>query len=159
MPEFVCEPSGFEGGDDNDRPAVIPEDEVLEAEVTRIKQITKPYKDDDNNDVKRVEFSFLVEDGQGYDGRRIKGDTPTTFSENEKCRLRNWAQEIMGVEIPSGFKLNTDDLEDSKVRIVVGQRKYTKDNEERIYNFVKDLMRTKGGKPATPSKDWVEDPF
>jgi len=138
MPILVLEESNYAGP--------IPEDSILPARVTGVKQITKKFKDDDGNDIHRMEFSFVVEDPDGvYDGQRLWGDTPITFNTHPECRLRAWAQELFGTELPKGFVLDTDDLKDKRCRVVVALKIYQKEGEEKTRNFVKDLIRPKGG--------------
>ena len=139
MPVFELEESNYTGP--------IPEDEVLKASIVGIKVVTKPFKDDDGEDVKRVEFAFVVNDpGSQWDGQKLWGDTPTRFNDHPDCRLRAWAQEALGgSELPKGFKLDTDQLVGSQVRVVVAQKTYTKDGQEKVRNYVKDLLRGSGG--------------
>lgn len=120
----------------------IPEDSILKAEIVKIEETTKNFGE---GDVPRVEFAFLVrEPGNEYDGRRLWGDTPRTFSTDSRCKLRIWAQEIMGQQLPEGFKLNTDDLVGLECRIAVGMKTYTNKQGEAVSkNFVTDVLRTK----------------
>lgn len=48
MPVFILEESNYAGP--------IPEDEILTAKVVAVKQVVKPFKDDDGKDVVKVEF-------------------------------------------------------------------------------------------------------
>jgi hypothetical protein len=142
MPVLICEESNYAGP--------IPEDEILPAKVTGVKQVIKPFKDDDGNDVVKIEFSFQVEDpGGAFDGQRLWGDTSTVFTTNPNCRLHAWAQELFGQELPAGFALDTDDLKGKTCRIVVAQKTYKDKNtqEDKVRNFVKDLFRARDGSP------------
>jgi hypothetical protein len=132
MPVYELEESTWEP---------IPDDTVLNAEITEIKETTKNFGD---GDVPRVEFKFIVrEAGSDFDARKLWGDTPKTFTTDPRCRLRVWAQEILGQQLPEKFKLDTDQLVGLMCRIVVGLRTYEKNGETISKNFVTDVMRTK----------------
>lgn len=151
MPVFTLEESNYAGP--------IPEDEILGAEVIDIKTKEKPFKDDDGNAIVRLEFSFIIKHpGSAWDEQRIWGDTSTTFNDHPNCRLRAWAQELLGQELPKGFRLDTDTLRGLSCRIVVGASSYTKNDEEKTRNFVKDVLRAKPGAVHT-AIDADEEPF
>lgn len=140
MPVLILEESNYAGP--------IPEDEILPAKVSGVQQKTKPFTDDDGNAIIRMEFAFVVDDpGNAFDGQRLWGDTPTTFTTHPDCRLRAWAQELYGQELPKGFILDTDDLKGMACRIVVAQKTY-KDKvsqEDKVRNYVKDVFRARDG--------------
>lgn len=132
MPVYELEESTWEP---------IPDDAVLNAEIVKISETTKNFGE---GDVDRVEFAFIVrEPGSEFDGRKLWGDTPKTFTTDARCRLRTWAQEILGQSLPEKFKLDTDALIGLNCRVVVGLRTYEKSGETISKNFVTDVMRTK----------------
>lgn len=148
MPILTMEESNYAGP--------IPEDTVLPAKVTAITQKKKPFKDDDGNDIWRMEFSFTVEDpNSDFDGTRLWGDTSTTFNNHPDCKLRAWAQEILATQLDAGFVLDTDILVGQRCRIVVGVKEYQKDGQTKTRNFVRDVMRPSGGGIAATD----EEPF
>jgi hypothetical protein len=150
MPVFVLEDSTYAGP--------IDEDEILPARVVGVKIVTKPFKDEDGNEIQRVEFAFVVEaPGSPYDGQRLWGDTSTTFSNNANCKLFAWSQEMLGMELPSGYKLDTDLLVGQDCRVVVGRKEYEKDGKQQVRNFVKDTIRAGAGSPGPVATD--EEPF
>lgn len=134
----------------------IEEDTVIEATVAAVEVRPHPFfKDDEGNAEMKVNFEFHFErDGKK---RKLWGDTPTTFTTHPDCKLRNWVQQILGGnELPAGFKLNTDTLINTPVRIVVEYRTW-KDRttgEPKWRNSVKDVMYSKSS-PAPA----FEDPF
>jgi hypothetical protein len=137
MPVFILEESNFAGP--------IDDDEILPARVVGIKERIKPFKDDDGNEIKRVEFAFVIETPEGsHDGQKLWGDTSTVFSNNPNCKLFAWSQEILGQELPGGYALDTDTLVGQNCRVIVGLRKYEKDGKEQTRNFVKDVVRPAG---------------
>jgi hypothetical protein len=145
MPIFVLEESAYSGP--------IPEDEIITTKVMNVKQVKMlradktPFKDEDGKEVEQIEFSFTVEEPSSpYDGQRFWGKTSTTFTTNANCRLRAWAQEILGQELVTGYHLNTDDLIGNHCRVVVGIREYAgKDGEKKQANYAKDVIRAKTG--------------
>jgi hypothetical protein len=149
---------GIEGADGERLPfkvTVLPEDTITEAVVLDVMEKIAPFKNDDGSDITRVEFTFALPD---YSNQRVWGETPTTFSSHPDCKLRGWAQEILGGgELPVGFRLNTDDLKDRKVRVRLGYKKYfsKKNNREEERNFVADVIHSR----AAASAATYEEPF
>lgn len=130
--------------EESDFAGYIDEGEIFRAEVVGVRKIKKPFADEQGNDIFRMEFKFALDaPDTAFDGQNIWGDTGITFNTNPNCKLRNWAQEILGAELPPGFKLDTDSLVGMPVRVMVGLKKYTKKGEtqERQHNFVSDVMR------------------
>lgn len=127
----------------------IPEHTILVMEIVDVKEVEKPWKDDDGNPVNRVEFSFVVREPEGensrFDGRKIWGETPTTFSRSDRCKLRAWAQEILSEKL--GNTLDTDILIGRRCRGVVHQR--IKKNTDQVYNFVHDVLPDRNAQPAS----------
>jgi hypothetical protein len=137
----------------------IADDTIIEAVVNSVE--VKPhkfFKDDEGNPEIKVNFEFGLRGEFEGKNRKLWGDTPTTFTTHPDCKLRNWVQQILGgQELPPGFKLNTDDLVNQPVRVVVEYREWKdKDtNETKWRNGVKDLMYSKtAGGPI-----FEEEPF
>jgi hypothetical protein len=150
MPVFTLEESNYAGP--------IPDDEILPARVTGVSTRKKPFKDDDGNDIFRVEFAFVIETpGEAWDGQRIWGDTSTIFTNNPNCKLYAWSQELLGDELPPGYVLDTDNLIGAMGRIVVGRKEYEKDGKDQVRNYVKDVIRVSGRSAPAPIDD--EEPF
>lgn len=156
---------------------LIPEDTWVEAVVSSAKEQDAPWykrlpdgtRSTTEKD-RQVSFKFEV-DYDGYE-RTIFGNTSTDFYDHPDCQLRNWVQEILGVDIPRGFDLKqTSDGEfpeliSSRVEILVGVRTYTprrkpedtEDPKEKSINFAKDVRRFSGNSAAA-SYDPSNDPF
>jgi hypothetical protein len=151
MPVLTLEDANWVG--------LIPDDEVLQARITGVKQNKKPFTNDDGSEVWRMEFSFVIEDTQSpFDGTRIWGDTPVTFNSHPDCKLRAWAQEILGLDMEPGFTLDTDQLVGLHCRVVVALRKYKKDGEDKERNYVRDVMRARESH-VYAGVDMQEEPF
>lgn len=143
---------------DNTTYTPIPEDEILDAEVVSIQKVIKPFKDENGNEIERVEFSFKITDGE-YASRKVYGDTPTTFTTHPDCKLRAWVSEILGADIPAGFKFDPDTIVGLPVRIVIGAREAnSKKYGKYIRNFVKDCIRSRAAAIAA-NHQIDEEPF
>jgi hypothetical protein len=136
MPILTLEEANYVG--------IIPEDEVLQARITGIKQVKKPFVAEDGSDIWRMEFSFVIDQPDSpFDGTRLWGDTSTNFNSHPDCKLRAWTAEILGIDMQPGFTLDTDQLVGNHCRVVVGVRKYKKDGEDKERNFARDVMRAR----------------
>lgn len=93
----------------------IPDGLVVEAELLSVQIKPKKIR---GEEMERVEFAFKIVDGD-FKNRRVWGDTSTAFVDHPECRLRAWTQEIMGVDLPKGFKLDTDALVGSRCRVAI----------------------------------------
>jgi hypothetical protein len=150
MTEFVLEEQDFQ---------LIPEGDVLAAEVAQCEVRDTPFDDDKNPGEKQKEVSFrfeITESGEFY-GRTVFGRTPTTFNTNENCKLRQWVQELLGMDkLPENFRFNTDTLIGLPCRVSVAQRT-SKPSEKyprgRTTNYAFDVLRANSG----PSR--IDDPF
>lgn len=152
MPTFELEDSDFAG--------YIEDDTIKVASVAGVKIKEKPYKDDDGNPVKKVEFHFVIADGSDHDGQPIWGETSTNFNNHPNCKLRNWACAILGTDLPVGYRLDTDVLIGNEVRAVIGLRDYTdKDGNPKQHNFVKDVIPTTDALDRMQSQSDDEEPF
>ena len=133
---------------------VIEEYTTLDCEVELVEERDSIFRDDDGNIQRKVAFKFKVLDGE-HVNRRLWGDTPTTWSSDERCKLRQWSQQIMNRQFAKGEPLNTDDLVGQRCRAVVGVR--TKKATGEQSNFVSDVLPVKGAPAvATPS---YSEPF
>lgn len=137
MPVYELEESNYAGP--------IPDGTKVHAEVVSIS--TKTRKNREGEEYSRLLFKFVIQDpDSGWDTQNVYGETSTLFTTNPDCKLRNWAQEIMGVdELPAKFRLDTDVLVGLDCYVVVGSRDYEKDGEQKTANFIKDVQRTGNG--------------
>jgi hypothetical protein len=136
---------------------IIPEGDIVQAKVTACEQRVAPFKDDNGNEVVRIEFTFTIEEpGSPYDGQRIFGSTSNTFTNHPDCKLRAWAQELLVTELEPGFTLDTDTLIGQRCRVVVGVRETEKNGLTKTRNYAQDIMRPRDG---APYKGMEEEPF
>lgn len=144
---FVLGEPQVETGEDGE-PIVrelIPEKEILAAEVLNAEVKEMPYKDKETGEaVEKVVFKFKVVQAGDFADRWVWGETSTNFVDHPGCRLRAWVGELLGTDVlPSGFTFNTDDLLDQSCRVVIGVRSWDdKTTGEKQYrNFVSDVLR------------------
>lgn len=150
MPTYELEESDFAG--------YIDDDTIFEANLVGVRQVEKPFTDDDGNKVNKVEFKFTLIDPDGnFDGTPQWGETPTRFNSHPDCRLRNWASAILGTELPIGYRLDTDVLLGNTCRVVIGLREYEKDGATKKRNSVKDVIPSREAMARMASPD--EEPF
>lgn len=94
---------------------------------------------DNPEPVKRLNWKFRIESDDDQDGRDIWGETSTRFVAHPDCRLKAWAEALLGIALPAGYRLDTDTLLDRPCRLVIGRREYEKDGETRSHNFVTEV--------------------
>lgn len=157
MATFTLEETSGVDADGNKKEfPLIPEDSILEANVLEIKgPVEMPYKDKETNEaIFKMEWTFKIASGE-YADQRTWGQTGIKFAHHPDCKLYAWTQEVLGVDLPAGFNLDTDNLLGLPCRIVVGVRSYTKTGETALTyrNYVKDVIRAE----STAGRD--EDPF
>lgn len=132
--EYVLqEPAGSDSVD------LIPEDTVLIATLTSIAEKDGIKKDGEK--FTKLNWRFRVNDADSdYDGRSIYGETTPNFTRHADCKFYAWAQMVLGVEFPPGFKIDTDLLLNQDCRVAMGVREYTKEGELHSVNFVADVL-------------------
>lgn len=123
----------------------IEEDTILTAEVTAVYEQEKTNKTTEEK-YKRLQWKFTVNDPESaFDGRNLYGDTGVDFVAHVGCKPWNWSQEIMATDLPKGYNVDTEVLVGMECRIQVGARDYKdkQTGDDRVYNFVKDVMRSR----------------
>lgn len=144
--------------EESDFAGYIEDGAMYTAQVRNIKLVEKPYKDDDGNPVKKIEFKFQLVSEDAHDGDDLWGETSTKFVLHPECKLKNWAEAILGQHLPAKFRLDTDDLLDRQCRIMVGKREYEKDGEKKTRNFVRDVIPTREAMTAMKAVE-ADEPF
>lgn len=117
----------------------IPEDEIVQVEVVEVKLEEKPAKWQKPGDTHRVSWHFKVTEGP-FANRHLWGNTPTWLNNSPKCVLRQWIQEVLGLDVlPDDFVFDTDEFAGLSARVLVGQR--TKQDGTPT-DFAKDVLRS-----------------
>lgn len=128
---------------------VIPEGTIVTLDVVSVEDRETPWDVDENDPSKgkKHQISFLFEVSSGeHQGRKLFGNTPTTFTTHPDCKLRAWVQEILGEDaLPVNFQLDTDALVGLPVKGVVAHRmKKNADGSQTPKEYVSDVIRVGG---------------
>lgn len=133
----------------------VPEDTLLKAELTEVKDKTIEWVDKqtkENKSAVLLEWWFKITDKNAadglYEGRRIKGETDSKITNHPNNRFRNWAEALMGRELPVGAGIDTDeDLVGLPCIISVRHRDYVdkKTGEKRVAEEIDEVMPLSGG--------------
>jgi hypothetical protein len=73
------------------------------------------------------------------------------------CRLKTWAEAILGQRLPPHYRLDTDMLLDKECRVMVGKRDYEKDGQVKSANFVSEVHPSRANVEALAVAD--AEPF
>lgn len=156
MAELILEEStSDDDGEKTFEYVLIPENEVLEAEILEIKvQDSFFWVDVDDHSKgkdKEVSFKFNITEEGKFKNTWVFGSTSTIFNTHANCKLRLWTEEILGLDegLPVDFSLNTEDLEGQKVRVIIAN--YWSPKNNRTQHKVSDLQRVPSG--MTPDND------
>ncbi len=131
----------FTNEEEEDR--TLPEDSIHRARLEEIKLRTFTWTDRRTGDEKEGKsldwwWSITVP-GSGLDasyvGRRVKGECNAKMSSREGNKFREWAEVLLGREIPIGMSVDTDDLVGLEAEIVIGHRQDKKDTSK-TWEFV-----------------------
>lgn len=156
----------LQGAEDGDREAriPIPHNKVFEAEVTKVEERETPFDDKYNPGEKTKQFSFtfkVLDEGEFHD-RWVWANCSTWFSDSPTCKLRQWIQAILDVDIlPSGFIVETDDLVGQHARIIVHAAPKKSDPTVTV-NWVNEVRASRGAPALAPKAVGIpldEEPF
>lgn len=131
--------------EDSDFAGYIDDGSVYIAEVMSCGPKVQPWKNDDGSEQKRVEFKFRLISDDTFNGQDLWGSTPHNLTNNEKCKLKQWAEAILGQRLPRGCELRYGDLVHKRCRVVV-ERTDKIDRttgEMKTRNKVRDVFATK----------------
>ena len=120
---------------------LLEEDSIHEATLSNLEVST--FEDPATKEVRKsFNWTFTIHTPGDWEGKRIWGNTSMLFNMHPNCKLRNWAQVLLGEELERDFELDTDDLIGRKCRIIVKHKPYRdkETKEERKKQFVADLM-------------------
>lgn len=73
------------------------------------------------------------------------------------CRLKTWAEAILGQRLPPHYRLDIDTLLDKECRVMVGKRDYEKDGQPKSANFISEVHPSRANVEALAAADL--DPF
>ncbi len=152
-----------ERSDQDEERIPIPDGAVFEAEVLTVKlEDSKFYKNEDGTPQQIMNFKFKVVNDGEHDGafvdRWVWGSTPPWLNDDPRCKLRNWVEAILDIDLlPPDYLLETDDLQGMQCRVIVSAKESTT-NPGRITNKVTELKNTRG-KPVMTVAQSADDPL
>jgi hypothetical protein len=142
-------------GDGSGDYELIPEGEVISVRVTNVELHTFEWN---NEEVKKLNWFFLVTDEGPWKGKEIRGDTSTAFTAHPNCKAYNWVQAITGRAYEDGEELDTDELIGLPCRIIIQHKK--PDAQGRIWMRVREVLRPAAGQQdGQPQTDPANAPF
>lgn len=121
--------------------ASIPPGTLLEAQLEEVEIREFEW---DGKTVQKLRWNFVVTD-EDYNGKRINGETSTTFTNHPNCRAMKWAMALTGRAFAPDEVLDTDDLMGLKGVIAITQKE---GKDGRIWTNVGDVFAAKGQKTA-----------
>jgi len=130
---------------------LLEEDSIHEVTISNIEVST--FNDPVNGPRQNLNWTFTLHTPGEWEGKRVWGNTSMVFNTNPNCKLRNWAQSILGEELDGGFELDTDDLVGRKARVAIGHRA-KQDGTKKQY--VADVMPPKQSSAAASA--WGDEP-
>lgn len=92
--------------------SLIPEDTLLPAELTSVKEETVNYKDKKTGEAKsfdKLTWTFKITGGD-YADQTIRGECDPRLSNHENNTFRQWIEGMLGRELAVGEDIDTDDL-------------------------------------------------
>jgi hypothetical protein len=112
--------------------AVVPED-VYKAEVTGLQEKTLMWE---GQETENLEFTFKILD-EDYEGTEVRGLARYPEYLTPKCKLRLWAQAIMGREFGENETIDLDALIGKQCRISTINKPGKKGGE---FTNIKDIL-------------------
>jgi hypothetical protein len=94
--------------------------------------------------VDKMEITFRIKDDEDYDGVEIRGLATYPERLTPKCKLRAWAQAIMGREFSDTETIDLDDLIGKQCRISTVNKPGKQGGE---FTNIKDVLPTRVARP------------
>lgn len=152
----------------------IPDGEILLVKVFDVALVEKEMfkrggEQGEKETRDRVEFTFKVIEGNEnpeFVGKKIRSDTPTTWVNDEKCKLHKWAERILGEKIDADAdeEFDLDVLKGKTCRIVMAAKEKPRRDGEGIWtdNWVDDVLPDRAtmrqqASAATDASRWGGD--
>jgi hypothetical protein len=141
--------------------SVIPEGEILQAELLNVKVVEKPWDDKLTGEPqKMVSFEFVITEDCPYKNQHVWGETWTSF--NTGSPLYRWVKELLGQDqLEVGFKFDTDNLDGLTGRVLIGNRPKKDKNTGNVtgtHYYVEDVYRA-SDVPTTADMFENDEPF
>lgn len=144
--------------EESDFAGYIPDGQTYPATVISVGTKVMPFRDKETNEpVKRVEFKFRLISDDAHNDAELWGSTPVNFVNSDQCKLKNWAESLLGRRLSVKYRLDLDTLVGQRCLVVVERRTYEKDGRDRVTNRVRDILPTRQNSEALAAADLNED--
>lgn len=144
MPKYVMEER-----EDKEPVDPIEDGEIFAAKVVDIREVEEDGRGNNaGQKVKRLAFKVKLNAPETpWDGFHYTGKTWPRLDTREDNRLRQWAETLLGHEIPVGYELDTDKLVNIECRVAIGA--FEKDDDKNpgkkvTFNFISDFFPARG---------------
>jgi len=121
----------------------LPEDSIHRAKLLEIKQRTINWTNAEGPQSRDIlEWWWEITHtnlGDEFVGRRVKGECPAKITNASGNRFHNWAETLLGRQIPPGMNIDTDDLIGLQAEISIGHRQDKKD-ASKIWEYVDEVL-------------------
>jgi hypothetical protein len=135
----------------------IPDDTILTATIIGTEKRMKQFPSDPQP-VERLNWKFRI-DEEPYLDKYVYGETGTKIVNHPSCKIYAWAQAVFDINpLPLDYSFDQPDLWNRTVRVLVGARegKDKKTNEDRVYNYVEEVLPASA---TTASTSFADEPF
>jgi hypothetical protein len=121
--------------------ATIPAGTLLEA---RVEEVEIREFEWEGKPVQKLRWNFIITDDD-FNGKKINGETSTTFTNHPNCRAMKWAMALTGRTFDADEELDTDDLMGLRGVIAIVNKE---GKDGRVWHNVGDVFAAKGAKTA-----------
>lgn len=128
----------------------IPEDTLVRAKLLEIKPKTINWTIKNGPNAGQpaskamLEWWWEITDTRfpGKDGlnRRLKAECEAKLTNNAGNKFRQWAEALLGREVPVGMGIDTDDVVGLSADVTVRHEKSSKPGDDRIFERIEDVI-------------------
>lgn len=124
---------------------LIPPNTVVDA---RLAAVDEHSFDNQGEMIHKFRWNFVVSlQNSDWDGKEIRGETSTNFTNHPNCKAMNWAMALTGREFENGEELDTDEMIGLPCKVLI---KHKPDREGRPWMRVDSVFSAGADATATP---------
>jgi len=127
----------------------VPENTLLNAKFMGMEPHSFDYVDSDTGQTEtahKLNWNFEVTEQGKFNARKLRGQTPTTFSTHENCKAMNWMISISGRSFAPDEDVESEDYIGFACRVITSQSK--PDSQGRIWDNVVDVLPSPSSQSA-----------
>ncbi len=126
-------------------------DLIPEGEVVNVRLLSVEFNEFtfNNEEIKKLRWSFAVTDAGSWQGKTITGDTSKNFTAHPNCKAYNWAVALTGKDYSTGDEIDFDDLAGLPARIII-QHKPGKDG--RLWMRAREVLKASVTEQQAPQE-------